>query len=163
MTRLRQRGFVYVREAIRDADGSNILLDISKVAYNRHLLDLSERYRQDAVPEPAVNIYVYCKEQQNSVNVLALKSKQIKLILTTEKLLTNTKMLNVTNDVAARVYANIKKIKSIQSRTRLLRLIHGDVYCGSRLKKFNMTDNDRCHRCFDEETINHLLLDCPYT
>jgi hypothetical protein len=45
----------------------------------------------------------------------------------------------------------------------MLRLIHGDVYCGSRLKKFKLSDTDRCHRCFAEETIAHLLLECPYT
>jgi hypothetical protein len=26
-----------------------------------------------------------------------------------------------------------------------------------------LSDNDRCIRCFEEETITHLLLECPYT
>ncbi len=26
-----------------------------------------------------------------------------------------------------------------------------------------MTDNDRCQCCFEEETIRHLLIECPYT
>ncbi len=26
-----------------------------------------------------------------------------------------------------------------------------------------MTENDRCQRCFEAETITHLLIDCPYT
>ena len=45
----------------------------------------------------------------------------------------------------------------------MLRLIHGDVYCGTRLKKFKLYEIDTCIRCFEKETIKHLLLECPYT
>ena len=43
------------------------------------------------------------------------------------------------------------------------RLIHGDVYCGVILKKFKMSEIDTCISCFERETINHQLLECPYT
>jgi len=42
-------------------------------------------------------------------------------------------------------------------------MIHGDVYCGSRLLRFGLSTTDRCIRCFDCETIKHLLIECPYT
>jgi hypothetical protein len=42
-------------------------------------------------------------------------------------------------------------------------MLHGDVYCGSRLYRFGLSNTDRCIRCFDCETIRHLLLECPYT
>jgi hypothetical protein len=45
----------------------------------------------------------------------------------------------------------------------MLRLIHGDVYCGARLKKFKMSEIDTCIRCFEKETIKHLSVECPYT
>ncbi len=51
----------------------------------------------------------------------------------------------------------------MQIRCRLLRLIHGDVYCGARTYRTGLTSTDRCVRCFEEETILHLLLPCPYT
>ncbi len=37
------------------------------------------------------------------------------------------------------------------------------MYCGARLKKFNLSDTDICHRCFAEEMIAHLLIECLYT
>ena len=40
--------------------------------------------------------------------------------------------------------------------------MHGDVYCGTRLKEFKLTEYT-CIRCFEKETIKHLLLECPYT
>ena len=41
--------------------------------------------------------------------------------------------------------------------------LHGDVYCGARAYRFGLTDSDRCIRCFGEETIKHLLYECPYS
>ena len=45
----------------------------------------------------------------------------------------------------------------------MLQLIHEDVYCGTRLKKFKLSKIDTCIRCFEKETIKHLLLESPYT
>ena len=42
-------------------------------------------------------------------------------------------------------------------------MIHGDVYCGTRLKKFGMTESDSCQRCGEPESIDHLVLNCDYT
>ena len=61
------------------------------------------------------------------------------------------------------LYAKIEKLKNIPNKTKLLRLIHGDVYCGTRLVKFGLSDSDTCTRCFQPELIRHLLLECPYT
>ncbi len=57
----------------------------------------------------------------------------------------------------------INKMRSTQNKTKMLRLIHGDVYCGTRLKKYKLSDHDTCIRCFEKETIKHLLTECPYT
>jgi hypothetical protein len=92
-----------------------------------------------------------------------LHSRNIREMLEPRKYLNDTKQLHTTTDNARNIYSKIANIKSTQSKTKLLRLVHGDVYCGSRLKKFGLSDNDRCHRCFAEETISHLLLECPYT
>jgi len=47
-------------------------------------------------------------------------------------------------------------------RTKLLRLIHVDICCGTKMKHFGMTDNKIFGKCFEVENINHLLLQCPY-
>ena len=57
----------------------------------------------------------------------------------------------------------IKSLHNIRLKTILLRLIHGDVYCGTRMKKFGMTDTDSCPRCGLPETIEHMLYSCEYT
>ena len=40
--------------------------------------------------------------------------------------------------------------------------MHGDIYSGTRLKKFGMSETDRCPRCSEPESIKHQLLDCAY-
>ncbi len=93
----------------------------------------------------------------------AITSKQIRLLIREAELITNTKITALTPDEAASLYKNINRLSSTQNKTKMLRLIHGDVYCGVRLKKFKMTDIDTCIRCFEKETIKHLLVECPYT
>jgi hypothetical protein len=61
------------------------------------------------------------------------------------------------------MYNKLRKTSSIALRTKILRLIHGDVYCGTRLVRFGLSEIDTCIRCFGQETINHLLYQCPYS
>lgn len=91
------------------------------------------------------------------------QSRNIRQMLEPMRYLNNTKLINTSIENSISIYKKVSNIKSIQNRTKMLRLIHGDVYCGSRLKRFKLSDNDRCIRCFAEETISHLLLECPYT
>jgi hypothetical protein len=77
--------------------------------------------------------------------------------------LNNTKLITLTPIEATAYYKNINKLSSTQNKTKLLRLLHGDVYCGTRLKEFKLLEFDTCIRCFEKETIKHLLLECPYT
>ena len=88
-----------------------------------------------------------------------ITSKQIRLLI--RELITNTKLIIFTPDDAATLYKNINRLRRTQNKTNMLRLIHGDVYCGERLKK--LSDIDTCIRCFEKETIKHLLAECPLT
>jgi hypothetical protein len=89
-------------------------------------------------------------------------SSVIRQIQYPENLIVSPKLFDMTEDHASNLYSKIHKIGSLTNRTKLIRLLHGDVYCGSRTYRFGLTDTDRCIRCFVEETINHLLLECPY-
>jgi hypothetical protein len=71
--------------------------------------------------------------------------------------------MQLTESGARTIYSKISKLRNVQNKTKLLRLLHGDVYCGARLFRFGMSDSDRCTRCISEETIAHLLYECPYT
>ncbi len=77
--------------------------------------------------------------------------------------ITNAKLTALSRDEEATFYKNINKLRSTQNKTKMLWLIHGDVYCGTKLKKFKLSEIDTCIRCFENETIKHLLLECPYT
>jgi hypothetical protein len=141
----------------------DVLLRMTGDLYSRHLIELREIYRYQNIPDRNNSIFVYNCERLSSVNLSSLTSREIRLTLKSEQYLCNTKQLNIDEGTAGSLYKKISKIKSIQNRTKLLRLIHGDVYCRSRLMKFGITDNDRCQRCFEEETISHLLTECPFT
>ena len=90
-------------------------------------------------------------------------SRQIRLLLKDNDLITNTKVVTFSPDEAGSFYKNTNRLWSTQNKTKILRLIHGDVYCDEKLKKFKMTEIDTCIRCFEKEKIRHLLTECPYT
>jgi hypothetical protein len=92
-----------------------------------------------------------------------ITSRHIRLLLRDTVALNNTKLISLTPIEATTYYKKINKLSSTQNKTKLLRLMHGDVYCGTRLKEFKLTEFDTCIRCFEKETIKHLLLECPYT
>ena len=57
----------------------------------------------------------------------------------------------------------INRLTNTKLKTILLRSIHGDIYCGTRLKKFGLSDTENCPRCQLPETIDHQLYSCSYT
>ena len=72
-------------------------------------------------------------------------------------------MIGTINSEARNKLGNlIKSMNNVRLKTILLRVIHGDIYCGTRLEKFGMTDSNLCTRCGKEETIEHMLLTCDY-
>jgi hypothetical protein len=164
MTTFRRRGIITISDAITANDDSfDLLLTIINPNLTRHVIEIRASGLDSTILGPSDVRYVYCHERLSSVNMLSLTSKQIRLVTNPTRHLNRTKLLDVTEEQAVTFYHKIKLISSVQNRTKMLRLIHGDVYCGSRLKKFKLTDNDRCIRCFEEETILHLLIMCPYT
>jgi hypothetical protein len=124
---------------------------------------LANLYRQQIVPDRADRVYLYNGSNKAWQLIEYLSSRSIREIKGEEQCERDTKVLHMTNEAAALLYAKIDKMRNIANKTKLLRLVHGDVYCNVRMKKYKMTDNDRCNRCFQAETIRHLLLECPYT
>jgi hypothetical protein len=60
-------------------------------------------------------------------------------------------------------FKKLSKIVSVVNRSRMLRLLYGDVYCAERTFRFGLSESNICRRCFEVETIIHLLRDCSYT
>ena len=57
----------------------------------------------------------------------------------------------------------IKKLRCTRAKNLALRLLHGDIYTGTRMLRFGLKDSDRCPRCNQSENLEHLLKDCWYT
>jgi exonuclease III len=161
---LTRRGVDTLIQALDRADDSITLVrNISNFTIQRHINTLLT-LPANTLPRDIINAtYMYDGQKKTMVRVVQLNSKCIRQMLNPTKTLNITKRIDTSVENAICIYNKVKQIRSIQSRTKILRLIHGDVYCGARLKKFKLSDNDRCLRCFEEETISHLLLECPYT
>ena len=69
---------------------------------------------------------------------------------------------NVNEEGLIKLGLSIRSLTNTRLNTILLRVLHGDIYCGTRLKKFGMTVSVAGQRCGHPETIKHLLLECDY-
>jgi hypothetical protein len=139
---------------------------ICRIAENNvvcHLRCLYLIYRDGNMPDPDTTIRIYESSRKQWHKVELLTSRQIRAFFNTEQCITDTKLMSVSVTHASALYKKISRLCNIGNKTKLLRLLHGDVYCGSRLYQFGLTDTDMCIRCFDRETRRHLLLECPYT
>jgi len=91
-----------------------------------------------------------------------LSSKAIRDIFY-EKSLVYPKTAIIAEEQVVPFYVKINCLSNIKNKTGMLRLLQGDVYCAERMYRFGMTQNDKCRRCFEVETIQHLLTECHYT
>ena len=96
-------------------------------------------------------------------NSCKVTSKKIRLSLKQQLTSVNTKLLSsIDISVAQSLGRKVKSISNTKLKSILLRVISGDIYCGTRLKRFGMSDNDNCPRCDAQETIEHMIFECSY-
>ena len=91
-----------------------------------------------------------------------LTSKQIRLGLYPPIAPTPKLLINPDPDITSHLGRCLKKMTNSKLQGILLRALHGDIYCGTRLKKFGMSDSDLCPRCNLQETIQHQLFECDF-
>jgi hypothetical protein len=109
------------------------------------------------------NHHIYDNDYNKWLNLSAANSSSIRAQIYKRPLITQAKLLRVMPEAAYATFKKVQALSSITLRTKILRLVHGDVFCGTRLFKARLTDTDTCIRCFAQETIEHLLLTCPYS
>jgi len=164
MTTLRRRGIQTVGEAVRGGiDNMRLLRRIACVQLRRQLAHLQFAYRFFAIPDPENEIYVYNMTMAHWHRTATLTSRQIRKLVWEEQCIVDTKLMRLDADTAPMLYGKITKLRNIQNKSKLLRLLHGEVYSGNRLFRYGLAETDRCIRCFAEETIKHLLYECPYS
>jgi hypothetical protein len=163
---LRQQRIFTISDIIRgDANCLDLVCRIAERNLVRPLRQLKEIYRDGDLDFLDLNrdIMLYDSIRRQWQRGETMPSSTIRNTINNESCILETKLMNMTLPKATTLYGKIAKLRNIGNKTKLLRLLHGDVYCGSRLYRFGLTPTDRCIRCFDCETITHLLLDCPYT
>jgi hypothetical protein len=163
--RLRREGVLHrtYGETIAQNALSNLVKRICNPELKRHLVMLDRLYAGQVLPETDTGKYLYHYTARSWLRVDALTNQAIRELIEGRECIVKPKLFETNETEALSLYAKIAKIRNVPNKTKILRLIHGDVYCGVRRKKFKMTDNDSCGRCFQPETIKHLLLECPYT
>jgi hypothetical protein len=144
-------------------DSVTLLNRVTIHPLKRLLVHISNSYAGMVLLTTEMDLHLYNTTGKQWHKMAQLSSRQIRLLLADEKCITNTKLLQLSVKTADRLFRKISQLRNVQNKTKLLRLIHGDVYCGARLIRFGLADSDRCIRCFSEETIKHLLYECPYT
>jgi len=161
---LRLRRIGTIGEAIHlNSDSKNMLHRIIKPEL-RVMLEITDNiYAGMPIPDKNNQQTILDMKKDRWLRGSMISSRKIRLLLKENELITNTKLLTFTPDEAATFYKNTHKLRSTQNKTKILRLVHGDVYCGERLKKFQMSEIDTCTRCFEKETIKHLQMEFPYT
>jgi hypothetical protein len=132
----------------------NVLRELLQLEHLDHGIDDIRQIR---------NHILYDNSGYKWVNCAQLTSRQIRKSCYKTDLITNTKSGQFDPAEAAALYNKISKISSVALRTKILRLVHGDVFCGTKLVRSGLADFDTCIRCFETETINHLLHNCPYS
>jgi len=162
---LRRSGASVIRDTIERPELIHPLLEICENHIKNAVQFLWHWYIDEIIPnnDPINRQYLFDLANCKWMYITDASSRLLRLTLFPESLLVHTKLMDLSEDEAISLYTKINKITSIPNRTKILRLIHGDVYCGSRTLRFGLSDSDRCIRCFDQETISHLLLHCPYT
>ncbi len=96
------------------------------------------------------------------VDPAKISSKMLREILFGREMV-NPKITLMENDEQLAYFSKLSKVVNVANKSKILRLLQGDVYCNDRLYRFGMTESDRCKRCFEKETISHLLSECMYT
>jgi hypothetical protein len=129
----------------------------------RELITIGHLDHEDDLLQNTKNYYVYDNMQVRWRNLAGCKSAEIRDLFYKRDTIILTKTCQFENDTATRIYNKIRRISSIPLRTKALRFIHGDVYCGTRLVKFGLANYDTCIRCFSAETIIHLLIQCQFS
>ena len=116
------------------------------------------------IPDPNILNYNLIPLINKVVPHTKLTSKQIRLNYQNPIKSIEAKILNgIETQTLTALGRKIKGLTNTKLKTILLRSIHGDIYCGTRLKKFGMTNTEECQRCGQPENIEHLLYSCDYT
>ncbi len=162
MNYLQLTGMTSFSEIVRN--GGRPLAMLLKIAIKDlqpALKKVANYYRNDPMPD-ADNMDKIMVSKGRWVEDICLGARLIREIFKVRQPI-NPKIILIDEEQKASYFGNLSKLVSINNKNRMLRLLHGDVYTAERQLHYGMSDSDRCRRCFDKESIVHLLTECAYS
>ena len=149
-----------VKEILTDSWHHAVRLKLTKEV--KRLLDTwtGSRNLEEVVPANIKKLPIGMKLISTSIITSKMLRHSLNLINPNNEFKTVGKL---TDEQVSNLGRQIKRLTNVKLKSVTLRLIHGDIYCATRMKKFGMVDSDSCERCGKEETIEHLILKCDYT
>jgi len=102
------------------------------------------------------NHYIVDIERLKWHNLAIAGSASIRRMLYKRNIILQAKISNFEPETAQILYRKISKLNSVALKTKILRLIHRDVYCGARLVKFGLSETDICIRCMKKALLTSL-------
>jgi len=165
LAQLRHMGVLTIHDAITiGPQALNLLRQICLPELRDIIAALDEVIHLDHRAQIPLNVHLYNELYRKWDNIVTLKSSKIRAQLKEDTLMLRTKKILFENCAhASLTYKKIKNIRSTALKTKMLRLVHGDVYCGTKLVRFKLSEIDTCIRCFATETLDHLISECPYS
>ncbi len=141
---LRARGRHQLKDVVPNAAEVTMLARIVPPKIREMIHLLATEYNGAQVPDAMVETKVYDAGLATWLDLSNVGSSISRKFLNHKHCITNFKLINLDEDVALRLLSRVNKIISIPNRTKFLRLLHGDVYCATRLVQFGLSTIDRC-------------------
>ena len=158
LTLLRHRGIHTVRELL--ATGAQTTNRFRLQVLNYSYSTLMDACILNPPPTPVDQHYIPTRKGYKLAEMI--KSKELRHQIDSEHQPINFR-LNIDNASITSLLPKVNKLRCVKAKTLALRLLHGDIYTGTRLLKFGLTESDECIRCNRSESLEHLIKDCWYS
>ena len=143
----------------------NKTMRIITAAFPKHLVDISKCFSADInMNSEKLNYMQIAPNNRKEINSIIVKEFQITLKNALKKIeKQDFKMkLGVENFEEDNITKFRNNCKNPKLRNIFFRLVHNDFFTHVRMKKYKMTENDRCPRCGESEHSKHLLWECTH-
>jgi hypothetical protein len=96
-------------------------------------------------------------------NISDVTSKEFRLLLQSKPNLNENKLgERVDEHMSKSYFAQIKRLISTKHKNTLLRVWNGDCLSYSRLVRYGIVNSDRCPRCNEFDSPEHMILNCVF-
>jgi hypothetical protein len=132
-------------------------------SFPKHLINIAKCYNEEINSDIGELKYMLIGSQSRiAVEIITTKELQIclKKSLKRVEVATFNDRLGIVDFKADNIIKFRKMCQNSKLRNIYFRLIHNDFFTYERMKRYNMTNTNRCIRCGEVETTKHLLWEC---